>query len=430
MSLTLQDHSLDWLSAAGPELDSAAPAGVADTDLTAVNLFQGRRHEAVFDRLRREDPVFYQAESASGPFWNITRYEDVMAADTDHRVFSSRDLSLVENLPAGFNISMFLAMDPPRHTFYRDGLKAFFSQQRMRSFEEQIRERVQAILDALPEGETFDWVEAVSIELTSYVLAALFDFPFEQRHKLIEWSDLAVLRNARDTGASLGWEQRQAGLMACLAEFESIRQQRAGTGNQDLVSILATCHGQKFLRPSEFLGNILLLIVAGNDTTRNSASGGVLALNEFPAQFDRLRRDPSLLSGFVSETFRWQTPLAYMRRTAAVDTELGGRTIRAGEKVLLWYASGNRDESVFADPHQFIIDRPNINRHLSFGFGVHRCIGLRLAELQLRILWEEILARFEDVSVVAEPTYTPSTFIKGYTHLPVRVRRHCHGART
>jgi cytochrome P450 len=173
--------------------------------------------------------------------------------------------------------------------------------------------------------------------------------------------------------------------------------------------------------PMEFLGNLLLLIVGGNDTTRNSISGGVLALNQFPEEYDKLRRDSSLIPNMVSEIIRWQTPLAHMRRRAMVDTELGGQQIKAGDKVVMWYFSGNRDESVFEDANRLIIDRENARQHLSFGFGIHRCMGNRMAEMQLRILWEEIQKRFERIEVVGEPERSLSTFVKGYTRLDVKL---------
>jgi cytochrome P450 len=396
-----------------------APSSVDAIDLTAPDLFCRDRHEAVFDRLRAEDPVHWQPDSQSGPFWNITRYEDVMAADIDYQVFSSRDISLVEDMPEGFDISMFLAMDPPRHTVYRDALHTLFSPAHLSTLEQGLRRHTAAVLDALPLGERFDWVEHVSIEITSYVLATLFRFPLERRRQLIEWSDMAVLKNSRENGASVAWETRQGRLMECFHEFYGSRQQRDPGDDTDLVSVLANRHGLAFLKPSEFFGNILLMIVAGNDTTRNSITGGVVALNRFPGEYDRLRDDPRLLSTTIAEMFRWQSPVAYMRRTAACDTRLHGRYIREGDKVLLWYASGNRDESVFEDPHAFVAGRRNVAKHLSFGFGVHRCLGLRLAYMQLRVLWEEIMARFERVEAVGEPIYLPSTFIKGYSHLDV-----------
>jgi cytochrome P450 len=182
-------------------------------------------------------------------------------------------------------------------------------------------------------------------------------------------------------------------------------------------------HNEAFqkMTPLEYLGNLVLLIVGGNDTTRNSISGGVVALNQFPAEYDKLRANPALIPNMVSEIIRWQTPLAHMRRTASVDSELGGKTIRAGDRVVMWYISGNRDDSVFDDPDRLIIDRPNARQHVSFGFGVHRCMGNRLAEMQLRLVWEEILRRFRQVEVVGEPVRVCSNFVKGYAELPVRL---------
>lgn len=397
-----------------------SPVGIESVDLTDPYLFARDRHEAIFDRLRAEDPVHWQRQSESGPFWSITRYEDVKNADTDYHLFSSRDISVVEDMPDGFDISMFLAMDPPRHTVYRKALHTLFSSANMMALEQGLRDHTAAVLDALPVGEAFDWVESVSIEITSFVLATLFKFPIERRRKLIEWSDAAVLKNSRENGDSVAWEARQSRLMECFHEFYDSRRARDPGDDTDLVSILANRHEQPHLRPSEFFGNILLMIVAGNDTTRNSITGGVVALNRFPKQYDLLRDDPGfVLPTAIPEMFRWQSPVGYMRRTAACDIRLHGRHICEGDKVLLWYASGNRDDRVFDDPHAFIAGRRNATKNLAFGFGVHRCPGQLLANIQLRVLWEEIMNRFECVEVVGEPDYLPSTFLKGYSKLNV-----------
>jgi cytochrome P450 len=290
----------------------------------------------------------------------------------------------------------------------------------MTVLENGLRAHTIAVLDALPVGESIDWVEQVSVEITSHVLATLFKFPIERRKELIEWSDAAVLRNSRENGASVTWEARQDRLMECFHEFYGSIRSRDPEDDIDLVSVLANRHGQKHLKPSEFFGNILLLIVAGNDTTRNSITGGVVALNRFPDQYDLLRDDPGLvLPTAIPEMFRWQSPVAYMRRTAACDTRLHGRHIREGEKVLLWYASGNRDDRFFKDPHAFAAGRRNAIKSLAFGFGVHRCPGQLLASMQLRVLWEEVMNRFECVEMVGEPDYLPSTFLKGYSKLNV-----------
>jgi cytochrome P450 len=189
----------------------------------------------------------------------------------------------------------------------------------------------------------------------------------------------------------------------------------------DLISMLAHGESTRHMDRMEYLGNLILLIVGGNDTTRNSITGGLLALNQNPEEYDKLIANPSLIPSMVSEIIRWQTPLAYMRRTALADVELGGKLIRKGDKVLMWYVSGNRDEDEIDNADAFIIDRKSPRHHLSFGFGIHRCVGNRLAELQLKIVWEEILARFGKIEVVEDPTRIASTFVKGYSKLMVRI---------
>ena len=281
-----------------------------------------------------------------------------------------------------------------------------------------IRQRVCAIFDALPLHQEFDWVEKVSIELTTQMLATLFDFPFEQRAKLTYWSDVATA--IPGGGVVQTQEERWEAIQECLAMFTRLWNERVNNApGNDLISMLAHGEATRNMPPMEYLGNVILLIVGGNDTTRNSISGGVVALNENPAEYAKLRANPGLIPNMVSEIIRWQTPLAYMRRTAKVDTVLGGKQIRKGDKVVMWYASGNRDEDAIENPNAFLIDRPNARHHLSFGFGLHRCMGNRLAEMQLRIVWEEIMRRFHFVEVVGAPERVYSSFVKGYTKLPV-----------
>jgi cytochrome P450 len=290
--------------------------------------------------------------------------------------------------------------------------------------ESLIRSRVIEILDNLPVGETFDWVDRVSINLTTQMLATLFDFPFEDRHKLTYWSDIAA-GSPEIAGGDVPHEERLAGLMDCLETFTRIWHERKGrdSGGFDLISLLQRDPNTADMveRPMEYLGNIGLLIVGGNDTTRNSATGGVLALNQNPAEYDKLRADHGLIPSMVSEIIRWQTPLSNMRRTATRDLEFRGKQIKKGDKVVMWYVSGNRDERAIEHADEFIIDRANPRHHISFGFGVHRCMGNRLAEMQLRILWEEILQRFRFVEVVGEPERVRSNWVRGYKKLPVQV---------
>ncbi len=369
-------------------------------------LFQMDIHEAHFKRLREEDPVHMNELPMTGRYWSITKFEDIMYVDKNHELFSSASgIALgpridLERGSQGPNLSNFIAMDPPKHDLQRATVSSVVAPPNLANMQSLIRERVGTILDSLPVAETFNWVDLVSIELTTQMLATLFDFPFEDRRMLTRWSDVATAPPG--TGIVDTAEQRRDELLECLAYFTRLWNERAAMDNpgSDLISMLAHGEDTKNMAPYEFLGNLILLIVGGNDTTRNSISGGVLALNQNPEEYDKLRNNPELIPNMVAEIIRWQTPLPYMRRTANQDVELRGKKIRKGEQLLMWYISGNRDEEVIDNPNAFIIDRPNARHHLSFGFGIHRCMGNRLAEMQLRIVWEEILKRFHKVEVV------------------------------
>ncbi|MFP6791763.1 MAG: cytochrome P450 [Pseudomonadales bacterium] len=390
-------------------------------------LFQMDIHEAHFKRLREEDPVHMNELPKTGRYWSITKFEDIMYVDKNHELFSSASgIALgpridLERGPEDLNLSNFIAMDPPKHDLQRATVSSVVAPPNLAKMQSLIRERVGTILDSLPVAETFNWVDLVSIELTTQMLATLFDFPFEDRRMLTRWSDVATAPPG--TGIVDTAEQRRDELLECLAYFTRLWNERAAMDNpgSDLISMLAHGEDTKNMAPYEFLGNLILLIVGGNDTTRNSISGGVLALNQNPEEYDKLRNNPELIPNMVAEIIRWQTPLPYMRRTANQDVELRGKKIRKGEQLLMWYISGNRDEEVIDNPNAFIIDRPNARHHLSFGFGIHRCMGNRLAEMQLRIVWEEILKRFHKVEVVGEPERLRSSFVRGITNLPVQV---------
>ncbi len=313
-------------------------------------------------------------------------------------------------------------MDPPRHTEQRGTVRSVAAPKNLRNLEPLIRERTVAVLESLPEGETFDWVDTVSIELTTMMLATLFDFPFEDRRKLTRWSDI-VFAIPEPGGIVESQEQKRDELLECVRYFEKLWDMRRQEPGEDLVSMLVHGDATKDMPTLAHLGNLLLLIVGGNDTTRNTMSGSVYGLNKFPEQYDKLIADPDLVTKMVPEIIRWQTPLPYMRRTATEDTELGGKQIRKDDQVLMWYLSANRDEDMFDNADAIDIDRHNADRHLSFGYGIHFCMGSRLAELQLRVLWEEVLQRFERITVQAEPSRTFSSFVKGYTELPVQLTR-------
>ena len=390
-------------------------------DPSRAERFQTGEHYAYFSRLRRDDPVHYCADSMFGPYWSITKFNDIVAVDSNHGVFSSeRDIVIGDQV--GFAPPMFIAMDPPRHDQQRKAANPAVAPGRLADMEAFIRTNVIDILDALPRNETFNWVERVSMELTTRMLAALFDFPWEDRHLLPYWSD--VTTNTEMVGVAVDMAQRERVLHECLAYFSALWRERAAQPPKfDFISLMAHNPETRDMidNPLELLGNLMLLIVGGNDTTRNSISGGLLALNQFPQQYAKLKSDRGLISTLVPEIIRWQTPLAHMRRTALSDIEFRGKSIKKGDRVIMWYVSGNRDDEVIEKPDDFILDRDRPRHHLSFGFGIHRCMGNRVAELQLKILWEEILARFDHVEVVGQPVRVMSNFVQGYEDLPVRI---------
>ncbi|MFZ5670519.1 MAG: cytochrome P450 [Pseudomonadota bacterium] len=387
-------------------------------DVADPLLFQSDTHWPYFERLRKEAPVHLQTEHEFGPYWSVTRYNDIMEVDTNHQVFSSEGGITIAEPKDDFRLPMFIAMDPPKHDVQRKTVSPVVSPGNLQYLEPIIRERAARILDELPVGEEIDWVDKVSVELTTMTLATLFDFPFEERRKLTFWSDTATA--SKYSPFYKGEDHRRATLFECVEYFTRLWNERVNAPpRNDLISMLAHGESTRNMDRMEYLGNLILLIVGGNDTTRNTISGSILALNQNPDQYDKLRADPSLIPSMVSETIRWQTPLAHMRRRATQDHVLNGQTIRKGEKVIMWYVSGNRDDTVIAEPDRYIIDRERPRQHLSFGFGIHRCVGNRLAELQLRIIWEEILRRFPRIEVTGEPVRVASSFVKGYEHLPV-----------
>ena len=386
----------------------------------------------IFKRLRQESPVHYTEDSQAGPYWSITKYDDIKAVDMDHKRFSSDIMNggirlggqrMAEPPDEIFHLPMFIMQDQPKHTEQRKVVAPMFTASHLANFEELIRNRTQKVLDELPDGESFNWVNQVSIELTSRMLATLFDVPQEDRLKLIHWSD--TVERITDPDFFETPEEGFQELWKCFEYFNGIWEERKAKGGDenDLISMLARGETTKNMTPNEFLGNIILLIVAGNDTTRNSMSAGIKGFNQYPDQLIKVHSNKDLLNNMVSEIIRWQSPVGHMCRTAMEDVQIQGKTIKKWDKVAIWYTSGNRDDNKFEDPDVFDIEREDARQHLSFGFGIHRCLGNRLADLQLKILWEEILERFTHIEITGETKYLNSSFIRGITEMPVIAHR-------
>jgi cytochrome P450 len=403
-----------------------------------ASAFRDDGHWAYFERLRAEDPVHWTPDSNYGAFWSITKYNDIMAIDTNHQVFSSaKGIGLPPKpsvLPpdafiqrevspdTGDDANSFINMDPPGHDIQRKTVSPAVAPTQLHAMAPVIRERAGLILDSLPIGEPFDWVDLVSKELTTMTLATLFDFPFEERRKLTMWSD--TMTTAPGHGPWNTYEERRQLLADCRAYFIKLWNERVNAPPAgDLISMLAHGPDTRGSSMDQYFSNVTLLIIGGNDTTRNTISGSIYALNRYPDQNAKLRANPSLVPSMVSETIRWQTPLAHMARVANQDFEFKGKQIHAGDRVVMWYVSGNRDEEVIEDPYAYNIERPHPRQHLSFGFGIHRCVGNRLAELQLTIIWEEILKRFPEIKLLEEPQRSYSIFIKGYERMMVVIPR-------
>jgi cytochrome P450 len=395
--------------------------GLETLDPSKSSRFADGSAEAMFEMLRREAPVHYCEQSAHGPFWSICLYEDIVEIEALPNIYSSDakhgGVAVIDiDADEATYLESFLMMDPPNHHQKRRTIAPAFTPSEMTRLSTSIRERTIACLDALPRGETIDWVQAVSVNLTIDMLATLFDFPWDERHKLSIWSDaitsLDMIKNRPG--------ERVAKLFEMASRFYELWQQRSNSEPApDLLSMMV--HSPEFgeMDAPAFMGNMATLIGAGNDTTRHSMSGMIEAFNLWPDQWERLCAEPELIPNAASEIIRWQCPALHMRRTALEDADFRGHHIRKGDKVVLWYFSANRQESVFPDGNRFIVDRANARRHLSFGYGIHRCVGARLAELQLQILLEEMIKRKMRVTLSGKVVREPHPWLSIINSVPV-----------
>jgi len=395
---------------------------LATLDVSRSELYAEDSWRPLFARLRKDAPVHYCANSFFGPYWSVTRYDDIVEVESKPEIFSSSwehgGIVIFDMQDTNVQLRMFIAMDDPEHAEQRKTIAPAVTPTEIQKLAGPLRERTSRLIDSLPVGEPFDWVQRVSIELTTQMLATLFDFPWEERHKLPEWSDWAA---KIDIGPDPVLNaEREAHVFEMAAYFKKLfNERKAAPPKADLLSMMAHSTAMSNLDDQRFMGNIALLVVGGNDTTRNSMSGLVEQMNRFPEEWTKLKADPFLAATAATETIRLQTPICHMRRTVVQDTELHGQKMKKGDKVVLWYNSGNRDEAVFPDGDHWDVNRDNSRRHLSFGYGIHRCLGARLAELQLTTLIEELLKRNLTVKMVAPPERLPSCFTRGFHHMMV-----------
>ncbi|MES2055863.1 MAG: cytochrome P450 [Pseudomonadota bacterium] len=403
------------------------PRTVDPLDVSRPELYRDDTWHAPFRQLRAEAPVYKVEQSGFGTFWSVSTYKPIVEVESLPDIYSSEagGITIADFIEerSDVRMPMFIAMDRPKHTGQRRTVAPAFTPSEMVRMSDNIRMRTGEILDTLPWGEEFDWVDTVSIELTTQMLAILFDFPWEDRRKLTFWSDWAGdIELVKTEELRL---QRLQYMYECGGYFQKLWDQKVGKEpTPDLISMMIHSDAMREMDQMEFLGNLILLIVGGNDTTRNSMTAAAYGLDLFPDQREKLEGDPSLIHNTVQEIIRWQTPLAHMRRTATQDTVLEGQQIKQGDKLALWYLSANRDESVFENADKILVDRPNARRHLAFGHGIHRCVGARLAELQIATLLEEMAKRRMRVNVVGEPERVAACFVHGYRKLPVEISKY------
>ncbi len=394
---------------------------VADIDLCNPDIFVASVPHDAFKLLRAQAPVFWHAEKNGPGFWAITKYHDVVAVSRDNRTFSSARKGVFVFDPPTEDLErmqlMMLNMDPPKHTKVRALVNKGFTPRMVARLEPRLRAITNRIIDTVATKGQCDFVTEIAAELPLQAIAELMGIPLADRHKVFEWSNRLIGLDDPEYNPSHDDGKLAAAEMYLYANrLAAERRDRPG---DDLVSVLMTAEvdGER-LTELEFDLFFLLLAVAGNETTRNLISGGMLALIEHPEQRARLLANPSLMPTAVEEMLRWVSAVIEFRRTATCDTELRGHTIRAGDKVLIYYISANRDAEVFPAPDRFDVGRTP-NDHLAFGIGEHFCLGSNLARVEIRVMFEELLRRLPDIELAGPVDRLRSSLINGIKRMPV-----------
>jgi len=395
-------------------MDAVAPDQSVRIDLNDGELFREAVPHHLFRWLRENDPVYWNPSPDGGGFWNLTRYSDIVAASPNWQTFTTTHGTNIEDATGGYELAL-INQDPPLHTRLRGLVKQGFLPKMVRKLEPHIRDICTRILDQVAKKGECDFVTEISAELPLQVIAEMLGVPHEDRLKIFEWSNTMMGEFGHDP------EKAKNAAIEMWAYTDALADERRSAPRDDLISILATCEidGDRMTN-AEMDIFFLLLAVAGNETTRNLISGGLLALTDYPEQRERLVTDLSLMPLAVEEMLRWVTPVMHFRRTATQDVEIRGKNIREGDKVLYWYVSGNRDADVFPNADTFDVTRQP-NDHLAFGGGgPHFCIGFNLAQTEIRIMFEQLLTRFPDIELNGPIERWPINFVNSYKHIPVK----------
>lgn len=403
---------------------AATNPDLSDINLTNPDAYVAGVPHEWFTRLRRDAPVYWHREAEGSGFWAVTSHEDFATVNRDWQTYSSmRGAVYLWDLPEDAleqQRMLMLNMDPPLHTRYRLLINKGFTPRMVNALEANMRENTREILDRVQAQRECDFVVDVAAELPLQVIADLMGVPQEDRHKMFDWSNRMI--GAEDPEYGITEEDAQTASIELYAYASELANQKRADPGDDLISVLsqAEVDGER-LNPFDIDLFFLLLSVAGNETTRNLISHGLVALLENPSQLELLRANPELMGSAIEEMLRWGTPVMHFRRTATVDHELHGQQIKEGDKVVFWHISANRDETKFNDPFKFDITR-SPNEHVAFGSGgPHFCLGANLARMEIRVMFEELLARFPEMEITGDVARLRSSFINGIKHIPLRV---------